>query len=726
MDWRILLVSVVIAALTIVFRDALVALLKRLPQAMLALLGQRWADRLFERRYLDWIGKEYQRVTLIGVIPAEPGREPRLPNVFVVPAFSERRERRMPRPETLEDSFAFPEGPEDATRPLSPAEVLSRRTAVILGQPGFGKSTLLRFLALATVGRVVNRPYRERLGLRPEKRIPILVPLLEFARCEKPLPAFAEEYVTRRSQWVLQPPPGYFERLSRQGRCLFLLDGLDEVLGLGDDAYRKVCYAVNALAAVEGGNRLLVTSRIAGWRGMLSPDFTPAYIEPFDEPRRREFAERWYQTVEASAVTGRESSDEAEIRRRRARERAEDFIKAVEDSDRLKRLAANPLLLSVMALVHRTDMVLPRERARLYGRCAELFLERWDVGRGVEDRGATSLTLAQKEALMRHLARRFHENGLRFVPRREVECLMGEMLPSLGQPAERAGELLDWVERRTGLLADGEYLTFAHLAFQEYFTAQAALHDPALRESLLRPERLFDPWWREVTVLYAGMADDATDFVRRIYSPEEDDLFRHRLFLAGRCAGEAARIEEPMRREIRDALLQMWWETPFSKQWNETLTALAVRSDKETVDYFLTALEDEDARVRGKAAWTLAELGVKEKGVVNALLEATEDEDAGVRKNAVSALGELGVAEERIVNAVLEVLKDKEAGVRQGAAWALGRLGVAGERVVDALLEALKDEDLKVRSNAFGALWELSERQGLWIGQDGTVRKLRG
>lgn len=711
-DWAlhlmtIIVPTIVVGTLVIFLRDSLVALLRRMAQAAASSLRQRRADRFFERRYLNWIGKECQRSTLIGVIPAEPGRQPALPDVFVVPAFSEHRV--MPRLEELDGRPGLLERPGEVVRPLLPGEALDRRTVVILGEPGSGKSTLLRFLALACVDRAAERSYLEQLGLQPGRRVPVILPLLEFASSSEPLPVFVEEHVARHTAGVLRPPRGYFERLYQKGLGLFLLDGLDEVLGLGEDAYRRACEAVDSLAAVENGNRFVVTSRIVGWRGMLSHDFVPIYIEPFDEPRRRGFVERWYQAMEAGTVTGGGSADETHILRRRAREQAGDLIGAIEGSERLKRLAANPLLLSVMALVHRTDMLLPRDRARLYGRCAELLLERWDVGRGVEDGSATGLTLAQREAMLRHVARRFHENGRRFAPRREVKSLLAEFLPSLGQPAERAAEMLNWVERRTGLLADGEYLTFAHLGFQEYFTAQSALHDLALRESLLQPERLLDPWWREVVLLLVGIADDATDFVRRVYSPEEDDLLRRRLFLAGRCAGEATRVDEPLRNGIRDALLQVWRETPFKKQREAALAALAVQPTKGIADHFVTALGDENVEVRRKAAWALAELRVKSPDVAKALLEAMEDRDAWVRKTAASALGQLELKQERVLNALLQAVHDESEAVRQGVAWALGRLGVAEKTVTSALRVAVQDADGEVRRNA----WEAFQRLGM-------------
>ncbi len=659
------LASAALGALIALFRETLAALLRRFGEWVAGLLKGQLADRRFERRYLKWLAGECKRISLIGVFPARPERAPHLQDVFVEPLLSEppRERRRPPMPEEETPRIWPPDDgwarriseTEEPPRPLSLAEAMRRsRRLVVLGEPGAGKSTLLQFLALRAAGGGSDQG---KHSLPTDgKSVPVLLPLRELAASD----AFTamKRYVEKRTDRIAVPPEGYFRRLAEQGRGLFLLDGLDEVLGLGDEAYRRVCDAVNSLATVYPRNRFVVTSRVAGWREQLSPDFLRLSVQPFDPDRRREFARRWYRAVEASAATGEETADAVRIRERQAMSRAEDLVKSVESSDRLRRLAANPMLLSVMAMVHRTDVTLPRERAQLYARCAELLLERWDVGRGVEDRGTTGLTLAQKEALMQAIGYEFHQRGARFLRRREVESVMTGVLPSLGQPAERAGELLDWIERRSGLLADGDFLTFAHLAFQEYFAAKEALRREGGLDWLLEPACLFDPWWREVLFLCAALADDATDLVRRVYSPEEDDLLRRRLFLAGRCLGEATKVAPGLRTEIRNALLQIWREG-YRKQREEAIQALAVRPDEETVAYFLAALEDENA------------------------------------------------------------------GVRWRAAEALGRLGVADARVVEALLAALEDEWAEVRDSAFEALWNLSEKQGLWLGPDGEIRRLQ-
>jgi HEAT repeat protein len=742
MDWQnlpewirygiMVLIGTTLGALIALFREALIGFLRRLGEYLSKLLGQKWADRHFERRYVKWMASECEKVSLIGVLPARSGREPRLSEVFVLPALSEEylRGRRHLywegelHPPAPEEWIKWEERMPEETRPVPLPEALRRRTLVVLGEPGAGKTTLLRYLALAHARALTgDASLLRQMDPRAERRLPVFLPLREAAAAERPWAIFAEEYVRRQTQRTLDPPPGYFKRQARRGRCLFLLDGLDEVLGRGDEAYQSICNAVNALAAVEKKNRFIVTSRIAGWRGMLSHNFSILTITPFDRPRREEFIRKWYQAAEASAVEGKESPDQAEIRRRRARERAEDLIRAVEGNDRLRRLATNSMLLSVMAMVHRVDVTLPRDRATLYRRFAELLLERWDVGRGIKDQGATGLTLRQKESLMCQIGYHFHERGVRFPPRREVERLIADALPSLGQSSERAGELLDWVERRTGLLADGEYMTFAHLAFQEYFAAGAIVSDPNLRNRLLQPDRLFDPWWREVVLLYVGMANDATDFIRQVYSPEADDLLRRRLFLAGQCIGEATWVGEELRQEIRAALLWMW-RNGYRKQQGEALRVLSRWSDREVRDFFLMALKnkdkDEEPKVRADAAMALGRLGVADPETLQTLREALKDEHTGVRTSAAEALGDLGATDPQTLQALREALRDENPWVRASAAMALGRLGVADPETLQTLRGALRDKEPIVRIMAAMALGRLG------VADPETLQTLRG
>ena len=126
--------------------------------------------------------------------------------------------------------------------------------------------------------------------------------------------------------------------------------------------------------AIERGNRVLVTSRIVGYRdAALTPDdwalytlldFTPAEIEAF--------AEKWCQAFERSTL-----GDSPEIETAAETER-KGLLEAIDANPGVARLAANPLLLTILALIKRQGVELPKSRVKLYDRYLETLIEAWN------------------------------------------------------------------------------------------------------------------------------------------------------------------------------------------------------------------------------------------------------------------------------------------------------------------------------------------------------------
>jgi predicted NACHT family NTPase len=110
------------------------------------------------------------------------------------------------------------------------------------------------------------------------------------------------------------------------------------------------------------GNRFVVTSRIAGYRDLpLGGEFSTFRVRPMDEQQIREFLERWCRAVEDAT-----SDLPAEQREANAQREIESISAAIEASPGVERLATNPLLLTILALIHRTGAALPQRRIELY------------------------------------------------------------------------------------------------------------------------------------------------------------------------------------------------------------------------------------------------------------------------------------------------------------------------------------------------------------------------
>ena len=65
------------------------------------------------------------------------------------------------------------------------------------------------------------------------------------------------------------------------------------------------------------------------------------------------------------------------------------LIDTIEREPRIQTLARNPLLLTIIALVHRIEAELPHERVKLYDKCVTALVDTWDEVKG--------LTIADKQ-----------------------------------------------------------------------------------------------------------------------------------------------------------------------------------------------------------------------------------------------------------------------------------------------------------------------------------------
>jgi hypothetical protein len=243
------------------------------------------------RTYLDYLVEECRWLEFTGILQVRD--IPRLPmaEVFVplkvTPPAQLRPERALLEAERIEQKV-----------PLQ--ELLPRHPRiVVLGDPGSGKTTFLKYVALALAEGPAAA--RDRLGLDvdvdPEARpwLPVLFPIAAYVEALKGNPNLAladfwPHYFRGRALPDLGP---LLRRELKAGRCLLLLDGLDEVGSPGD---RKMAVGrLTDLVRAYRGNRFVVTSRVAGYeQAPLSGDaFTHLTIQPFDDEDVARFARQW-------------------------------------------------------------------------------------------------------------------------------------------------------------------------------------------------------------------------------------------------------------------------------------------------------------------------------------------------------------------------------------------------------------------------------------------------
>ena len=378
------------------------------------------ADRRFIKRYLDDSIFNHKYLKLTGFNAAGINR-PLLEEIFVSLRVSS-------YDLTAHDGIEQKSG-------LPFASVLKRnKHFVILGAPGAGKTTILSYTLLVFAQNKARIEFR----INEENMLPIFIPLRRLSATNH---SILEDLMSENTQILPKEilkecPKNYFEKLLKNGQCILLLDGLDEVTN--EKTHRQVAEKINNMASAYPKNRMVVTCRIAGWKNLLSgfkvletQDFSRDEIHrfvlgwqraiitqsehsklKFEIPDEQRFEEKWKAHKEKVVEPG------IDLQSRK-------LINAIDSNNRIRSIAVNPMLLSLIALVHYNRSILPKGRTILYSQCIELLVDAWDRTRDITS--TIEVTADQKETILREIAFQLHHQGKSEDTRENLERLIQEI-----------------------------------------------------------------------------------------------------------------------------------------------------------------------------------------------------------------------------------------------------------------------------------------------------------
>ena len=291
-----------------------------------------------------------------------------------------------------------------AAEVLAFAELVVRNDrVVILGDPGSGKTTLLQYLALKHAEALRDSKADAGKELGPVL-FPILIRIAEYAENGIWRRKALSEFLAEACRIHDCPHRGLTDLLQSElnkGNCLVLLDGLDEIVNADErlGVVRQIEDFVRRYS--NKSNRFVITSRIAGYRSVpLSEHFVHYTVQEMNGAQIRRFLERWCQAVEDTQTPELPIQE----RRNKAKREIESIMKAVQSSSGVRRLATNPLLLRILALIHRTGAQLPQKRIELYKLAADTLARTWRSAQGVPEIGAcegrVSYSIAEQTGLL--------------------------------------------------------------------------------------------------------------------------------------------------------------------------------------------------------------------------------------------------------------------------------------------------------------------------------------
>ena len=375
---------------------------------------------------------------------------------------------------------------QDGTRVANDKQYL-----MVLGGPGVGKSTFLRKVGLEAL--------KGKNGDFAHECIPVFLELSRFPKDEIDI----EVLITNEFETCGFPHPKEMTQTAlKSGKLLILFDGLDEV---PTSNVNNIIRRIRDFVDQYSQNRFITSCRIAAYKGGFTR-FTEVEMADFDDAQVKRYIKNWF-----------DSTRDQHRRQLHQEKKTADRCWAelnTEEHRSTKELAQNPLLLTLLCMVYGRSQSLPRNRAALYERALNIFLEEWAAEKLVH-RGASInqyLEIADEKRMLSEIAAENFEANRLFFTKDELITQIQEFGKGNANTLKtfNAPKILDTILIDQGLFVErvrGSY-SFSHLTFQEYLTASYIAGSASSIQGLVS-QHLHDERWHEVFLLTAGLMREA-------------------------------------------------------------------------------------------------------------------------------------------------------------------------------------------------------------------------
>lgn len=365
-----------------------------------------------------------------------------LTELFVQPSFHQRIDEKNKRVSSI------------VTKDLKIANIFkSEKNIIILGDPGAGKSLLVKFLIVQ-----ILLENSGSVGLRSfAKSVPFRIELRKYneVRESKSIIEYLADLITRENQTPVSV--NLLVEIFKSNNTLVFFDGLDEIFNVSHKT--KMKELIESFTSVYPLSKCIVTSRFIGYHDIKfnAKRFDEFAIQQFDENQVKELVTRFY----SSQIHNTEKRNKS----------IEQCLLQIENDVDIE-LKSNPLIMTLILILSSNNIVIPDSKLEIYEACTKTLVDSLDIK---EKELRFEMPVKHKRLAFAHLAYWHYESvtkNLIINYDKAIKCLSTFLLEK-GEVSEyvdaedKSKKFLDYAEKRSIYFEDN----FTHKTFLEYYTA---------------------------------------------------------------------------------------------------------------------------------------------------------------------------------------------------------------------------------------------------------------
>ena len=405
---------------------------------------------------------------------------------------------------------------------------------VVLGGPGAGKTTFLKFLALTYMeGELFKKSHLK------QSLLPIYIHLPTFARDKQYLEdAISIPLITKVDGRARK----FYRRLLETGNCIVLLDSLDE---LTVDQKLTITQQITDFCSQFPKTKIVVSCRTADYHQVLQ-GFSEIEITRLTKEGVRAIVRAWF-ALEM--------------------DKADRLLSMLDVDKAVSAMTENPLLLGLLCIQYRNDLALPKRKAELFRRCVDALLRDWDTTRGFRrDTQYSQLSDDRKEAIFESVAAAGCSPDIEYEYKEpQLLVTIADAIGRFGVPGSDAKGILLEMERHHGIVekCSAETYQFSHATMHEYFAAR--FYVASRQEISILKAHYDDDRWHNIITFMSAILHDPSQLLEFLIAKSSTENFQYyptfgkrltHLLLLYRCMSMGPSISIDLRKAICEHLVQ--------------------------------------------------------------------------------------------------------------------------------------------------------------------------